>query len=716
MGLDLQKKSDEELMNLVTNENQWYVRHAKRILRERGKLAIDGGVVIGGAANADAPQGKFIESTETNPALRSDGTPRDRRNLASQLTAVPPAGRMSTFSGLFQHEEDLRDPVLPFLYWYAFEPFVAESPASALSIAKESKLASYLLPLTARRIGSLRTPEALNTLVVELTNDSKPQSHMAVLNGLLDGLKGNANATLPPLWPNAYAELAKSPNAEVKAKALAVAVAFRDPAAIQTMFEKAGDTKAPVNERLTALDAVLDAGHNRTGGLLKQLINEPAMRAAAIRGMARWQDDGIPAAILKAYPNLPPAEKRDAVNTLASRSAYAKELLAAVGAKVLPASDIPAETVRQLRNLSDPAIATKIGEVWGTFRETSADRKRIISDWTKKLNVPYQGGADLAHGRAVYAKVCQQCHTLYGVGSKVGPEITGSNRADLAYLLENIFDPSAVIPKEYAATKIDLADGRVVTGIVKGDNGAVLTVATATETLTIPKKDVEKQSPSDLSMMPDDLTKPLSEVELRNLVAYLRHNQQVPMKATAENVKEFFNGKDLTGWDMDPVATELKVYSVENGEIVGKSEKGLKKNTFLTSTLEVSDFTLSLKMKLTPNTENSGIQIRSVRIDGGEMRGPQCDAGKGWWGKLYEESGRGLLWKEDGDKHVKPGEWNEYKIEAKGNTIRTWVNGQPCVNLTDDKLARKGLIGLQVHSGGPIEVRFKDLKLELMNP
>ena len=66
-----------------------------------------------------------------------------------------------------------------------------------------------------------------------------------------------------------------------------------------------------------------------------------------------------------------------------------------------------------------------------------------------------------------YAKTCQQCHTLFGVGGKVGPDITGSNRANLDYLLENILDPSAVIPKEYAATVIELTDGRVVTGIVK---------------------------------------------------------------------------------------------------------------------------------------------------------------------------------------------------------------------------------------------------------
>src|SRR5208282_133459 len=102
------------------------------------------------------------------------------------------------------------------------------------------------------------------------------------------------------------------------------------------------------------------------------------------------------------------------------------------------------------------------------------------------------------------------CHTLYGVGGKVGPEITGANRASLDYLLENILDPSAVIPKEYTSTVIELKDGRVITGIIKGETPAAYTVVTANETLTIPRGDVDKLKTSEVSMMPDDLLKDLS--------------------------------------------------------------------------------------------------------------------------------------------------------------------------------------------------------------
>src|SRR5262245_20968776 len=155
---------------------------------------------------------------------------------------------------------------------------------------------------------------------------------------------------------------------------------------------------------------------------------------------------------------------------------------------------------------------------------------------------------------------------------------------------------------------------------------------------------------SDKSMMPDDLLKPLSDDEVRALVAYLASPQQVPMLATDDNVKSFFNGVDLAGWDADP-----ELWSVQTGvsksapaEIVGKTSSGIKHNDFLRSHLLVDDFKLTLQVKLTPNSANSGIQFRSEALAAGEMRGPQADIGAGWWGKLYEENGRGLLWDKSG--------------------------------------------------------------------
>ena len=308
----------------------------------------------------------------------------------------------------------------------------------------------------------------------------------------------------------------------------------------------------------------------------------------------------------------------------------------------------------------------------------------------------------------MFAKTCAQCHALFGEGGKVGPDLTGSNRRDLQYVLENILDPSALIGKDYVAHVVATADGRTLTGIIRGEDKDAITLATANETLTIPKAEVEARRPSEASMMPDDLLKPLSDDETRGLIAYLASPGQTPMLATPENVAAFFNGRDLAGWEGDP-----KLWSVRDGEIVGKTS-GLKRNEFLRSMMEAGDFRLTVDVKLVKNEGNSGIQFRSEPLHDGEMKGDQADVGPGWWGKLYEENGRGLLWDKSGEAHVKPGEWNHYEIVAVGSKVTTTINGQPCVDLDDPKGARRGIFAFQLHSGGPTEVRFRNIRLELL--
>ena len=226
--------------------------------------------------------------------------------------------------------------------------------------------------------------------------------------------------------------------------------------------------------------------------------------------------------------------------------------------------------------------------------------------------------------------------------------------------------------------------------------------------MIVPQDEIEERFSSDKSMMPDDQLKQFSEHEIQSLIAYLRGQQQVPVLATNDNAPLFFNGQDLTGW-----SGNMELWSVENGEIVGRSN-GLRKNEFLVSDLAAADFKLELEVKLVKNAGNSGIQFRS-EAHNGSVKGYQADVGVGWWGKLYEEHGRALLWKESGEQHVREGEWNRYTIVANGSHIQTFINDQLCVDLDDPEGARRGIFAFQLHSGGPTEVRFRNLKLEVLD-
>src|SRR5207248_10609196 len=140
--------------------------------------------------------------------------------------------------------------------------------------------------------------------------------------------------------------------------------------------------------------------------------------------------------------------------------------------------------------------------------------------------------ADAQRGRAVFARVCMRCHTLFDVGGKIGPDLTGSNRADLSYVLSNVVDPSAVISKDYLLSIIKTKDKRVLSGIVKKDDGNALTLQTENQVLIIPRADVTFQKVQPISMMPEGLLAGLKKDEVRDLIAYLGSTKQVPMLAT----------------------------------------------------------------------------------------------------------------------------------------------------------------------------------------
>jgi Domain of Unknown Function (DUF1080) len=188
-------------------------------------------------------------------------------------------------------------------------------------------------------------------------------------------------------------------------------------------------------------------------------------------------------------------------------------------------------------------------------------------------------------------------------------------------------------------------------------------------------------------------------------------------KVWGQEAKQFqplFNGKDLSGW----VTPEDKaLFTVEDGEIVGRTQGDLKKNEFLATEKTYGDFVLKAKVKI--RNGNSGIQFRSKRTSEGVVSGPQADVAEGYWGLLYEEKGRGKLdqYPEDKAKElVKNDDWNEFVITAKGDHITIDLNGTRVIDRTDSKFDKEGIIALQVHVGPAMEVRYKDIAVQDLTP
>ena len=386
-----------------------------------------------------------------------------------------------------------------------------------------------LLCLFCVTTGSVRAADSLPQLAQILRESDDAQLQLDILRGLSAALKGRRTAPMPAGWDAVEAKLATSANSEVRTLTQTLSLTFGSARAKASLRALAADAKAEAGARRTALESLLGIRDPELPPVLQQLVADPAVRSPALRGLAAYDDAGTPAAILAAYGTFAGAEKRDALNTLASRNAFAKPLLAAVAAGKIAKTDLTADLVRQLRNLKDDAIRAQLTELWGVMQETSPDMQQEIDRVTRLYWAGGSTPGDAPRGRVVFNKICAQCHTLFDSGGHVGPDITGANRGDLAYLLQNILFPNAVIPNEYRATTLETKDDRVITGIVKEQNATSLSIQTANELVTIPRAEVKSTSLSEQSLMPEGLITQLKDGELRDLLYYLSRPGQVAL-------------------------------------------------------------------------------------------------------------------------------------------------------------------------------------------
>lgn len=179
-----------------------------------------------------------------------------------------------------------------------------------------------------------------------------------------------------------------------------------------------------------------------------------------------------------------------------------------------------------------------------------------------------------------------------------------------------------------------------------------------------------------------------------------------------EGFVALFDGKTLEGWEGDKT-----LFKAEDGMIVGDSP-GIKQNEFLATKKRYGDFELRLEFRLRKGEGNSGVQFRSKRVEGkSEVSGYQADIGEKYWGCLYDESRRNKVLVQapaEIEKALDKEAWNSYTVRAEGNHITLTLNGKTTVDFreTDDTIARDGIIALQVHSGGPLRVEFRKLRIK----
>jgi putative membrane-bound dehydrogenase-like protein len=456
-----------------------------------------------------------------------DVSPFVRLYLASALQRLPAEPRWSIAEALANRAEDANDQNLPLMLWYGVEPLVHDDTGRFVSLASRTALPT-LRNHIARRVASLTgdgQAKALDSLVRLL----KPMTDAArrdVFDGLFAGLEGRRSVPMPPGWPEVYPTLSASGLAD---EAVKLALIFDDPTALAGMKQLASDPTADPASRAKAVQSLIDRHPAGLDAVLLPLLDDPALAGPAIRGLAGYDHPETVASILARYGRLDRAARQDALQTLASRPAWASRLLDAVEAGTVAKTDLTAYTARQIAGLGDRALADRVSAIWGVSRPTGAEKKKQIARLLETLTPAALAAGDRSAGRGIFLRTCSACHTLFGEGGAAGPDLTGAQRSSVEYLLENIVDPSASVSKDFQLTLIETTSGRALTGFVVAESESSVTLQSFNEKLAIPAAEIRSRQASPVSMMPEGLLQILAPDEIRDLIAYLSGAEQAPL-------------------------------------------------------------------------------------------------------------------------------------------------------------------------------------------
>ncbi|MGL6073615.1 MAG: PVC-type heme-binding CxxCH protein [Fimbriiglobus sp.] len=572
---DIDKMSNEELMAAQSSENEWLLRRARLKLQERYRLGDGIEEPLREQLNHPDPRKKLralwaldtigvklspidamlflLDPSEAVRvgAIRTLGpkvlqkvnleyfgqqrSPFVRGALADALRRLPAKDRKSEHvirleaaQALFSHPEDNTDAKLTLQYWLGIEESVANEPKLAMTMIKAVAI-DRIQTNTIRRILTLPGTKPTEQLAFVLLafDDTRPAYLANLLQGVQDAFEGRTDIVAPQGWAEVMTRLTKLNDAKLSAKCEDISVLVGDFQAIATIRARMMDESAKPEARARAIQQLVSRKTLDLAKDLRILLKEPTMRSAAIRGLAAYPDVVNAEAILGPFNLYSPSEKEDALQTLASRPAFASVLLDRIAKGEIRKTEINAFTARQIVGLNQPKITAQLKEVWGEIRPASANRVEQTKRLKGVLTADTLKAADLKNGRKLYATNCASCHKLFDDGQAIGPELTGAQRTSLDYVLENVLDPSAVVPSDYRMVQFQMLDGRTVSGVIRKETPQTVTVRTLNEELILAVADIDARKTTGISLMPDGLFDKLTDNEIRDLVGYLASPVQV---------------------------------------------------------------------------------------------------------------------------------------------------------------------------------------------
>jgi len=452
-----------------------------------------------------------------------------RSQLAATAKRVDADNGLAIVSQLSTHAEDINDPHLPLMIWWALEAHADQWPAvekmmTNPSLWQQPLFRDHQLSRLMQRYASRATDGDLERCerLIELAPDEP--SREILVAGVYQAFQGQ---TIPSLPVRLDAAMARYRAARGDA---GVVLSLRSDrkGAVAEAIKTIRDTKADLGVRIELVRTLSEVRHQEAVETLLQLATSrtsepPSLRRIAIVALASYDDKRIPEQLILAfYGSISPEHnlRATACRTLSSRESWLPALLNEVTQWRLMPSDIPADVVQQLRTYENPEIVAEVEKAFGLAVSISAPEKLVelkrLSDHLRTSS------GDTEAGKRHYAERCGTCHKLFGEGANLGPPLDGYERGNVNFWLPAILDPSLEIREGFQSHMAMTDDGRVITGMIAAQTPKTVTLRTAeNREVVLVRDELEVLKALPTSLMPEGLFKAMTDEQIEDLFAYL---------------------------------------------------------------------------------------------------------------------------------------------------------------------------------------------------
>ena len=450
-----------------------------------------------------------------------------RCQILSTAMRLPGALALPMVKAIAQRTDDVTDTFIPMMAWFAIEARCATERDAVLALFddptfwKAPLVHEQLAPKLMRRFAASGTRQELVACAALLAKAPDDLDRKALMLGFEEAFKGRAMPMLPDELMKALATTGHM--------TLMLRVRQGEAAALDEALQQVTNDKTPAPQRLTAIRIFGEVKHAAAAPALLKIVSQdgPAeARVAACNALQLYDDASIGETLTKDWKTLPPAVQNAALNLLSSRPAWSMLVMETFAAGKIPRAAFSSDILERLRQHSDEPLAALLAKHFPATPPAARETLRPRIEQVRGIIAAQPG--DPYKGEPLFTAKCAVCHTLFFKGGKVGPDLTSYQRDDLGTMLISIVDPNAEIRDGFQNFLVATKDGRRLSGILADQdaNVVVLRGADGTE-ITLRRDDIKKMNPAGTSLMPEGILDGLSDIEIRNLFAYLRQSQPI---------------------------------------------------------------------------------------------------------------------------------------------------------------------------------------------